>query len=897
MPFTIPNKADAPFIQDQSDLDKVDIDILVGASAMTAVMYGRGWLTTGLAVTPSSGLIVSVAAGEARVRGRKVKYSGGTRTLTASATLPRFVLVTLSETGVLGSANGVAAASPKMPTLATNVICLAAVYLPAAATTIVAGQITDKRMFAWDPYVENVLWYGALGDGAANDQPAVQLAYDALPDSGGAVVYPDGEYKINVSPVNAGIGILVQDKAGVKSVGLPGKAFSGGVGGAALQVGTDGMDLFKFIKTSGTAATHSGPTFIHLTFEDTKPNEQLRTGVSGHYNAGTGKVEFTTNQAWSPQYAIGDVLRPFNFSVDGWNDDYDTRKITNATWSSITSQITFTSNGHGFVAGQTIISMKNSPTGYDGTYTIVSATTNTLTVAKAVNPGTWRTEPGQGGIFYRAWVIDSIVSSGIPGNPANDRVTAVEPNSPGVDTTNGSIAMEILHNKPTATLLHIAATTRHYTHRCTFNNGKIAVYLDATNSKDVSWGAVDWCTFSKNDVGVKVFGDGGQSVEIIGGDFSLHTGQVGVQGPNPVGTDDINHFRIHGMKVDTSHTSGNGCWFLDLGAISRYSTIGPFDLEMEGDSRGLRMSGSPPNAKGGHATIQGIAAQHNDKKGGIAIELFGGSDTQQLFATILGGEYSNWDSAILVGPYCQSVKVYGGHVTRGNKGITTDALSEYTQAYGFTSSNSDAGYIHIDNHGTNERFVGCDDPDTPGSKHKGEGFGGRVFTAAPASGDGVEGEARFVNLAGTYWIYGKVNNTWVRVQLTVSGGGGGGGAAVPIAVFSKQGVLATGTGTFRQYVNGPWTITKVVASVGSAPVGSAIRVDINNGAGNGASGTTIWATQANRPSIAAGQFRGNVTTFDDAVLADDDFLTCDIDVVGSTTPGSDLVVQVFATPG
>lgn len=899
MPFTIPNKADAPFIQDQSDLDKVDIDILVGASAMTAVMYGRGWLTTGLAVTPSSGLIVNVAAGEARVRGRKVKYAGGTRTLTANASLPRFILITMSDAGVLGTAAGTAATSPKFPTLATNVICLAAVYLPAAATTIVASQITDKRMFAWDPYVENVLWYGALGDGSANDQPGCQLAYDALPDDGGAVVWPDGSYKIQQSPVNTGIGILVQDKAGVRSMGLPGKAFSGAAGGAALQVGTDGMTLFKFIHSSGSTATHSGPTFAFLTFEDTKVNEQLKTQMNGHYNAGTGHVEFTTVQGWSG-WAVGDVIRPFNFSQDGWNDDYDTHKITNATWSTAGGgQIVFTSNGHGLVAGQTIISMKNSPTTYDGTFIIVSATANTITVAKTVDPGTWRTEPGQGGLLYRAWVVDAIVSSGIPGNPANDRITAVEPNSPGVDdnTAKGSIAMEIMHNKPTATLLQIAATTRHYTHRCTFNNGKIAVYLDATNSKDVSWGTVDWCTFSKNDVGIKVFGNGGQSLEVVGGDFSLHTGQVGIQGPNPIGTDDINHFRLHGMKVDTSHTSGNGCWFTDLGALSRYSAIGPFNLEMEGDSRGVRMGGTPPNGKGGHATIGPIGAQHNDKKGGVAIELYGGSDTQQLFATILGGEYTNWDTAISVGPYCQSVKVYGGHVTRGNKGIVTDALSELTQAWGFTSSNSDAGYIHIDPHGTGERFTGCDDPDTPGSKHRGEGFGGKVFTAAPASGDGVEGEARFVNLSGTYWIYAKINSIWNRTQLTVSGGGGGGGAAVPIAVFSKQGVLAVGTGTFRQYVNGPWTITKVVASVGTAPVGSAIRVDINNGAGNGASGTTIWTTQANRPSIAAGQFRGNQTTFDDAVLVDDDFLTCDIDVVGSTTPGSDLVVQVFATPG
>lgn len=109
---------------------------------------------------------------------------------------------------------------------------------------------------------------------------------------------------------------------------------------------------------------------------------------------------------------------------------------------------------------------------------------------------------------------------------------------------------------------------------------------------------------------------------------------------------------------------------------------------------------------------------------------------------------------------------------------------------------------------------------------------------------------------------------------------------------SEKGVnLAVSTGTHRFYVHGPpgmiWTITGCWASVGVAPTGAAILVDINK------NGTTIFTTQGNRPTIAASGFAsGRVANMDVATLADGDYLTADIDQVGSTIPGQDILVFI-----
>jgi hypothetical protein len=88
-------------------------------------------------------------------------------------------------------------------------------------------------------------------------------------------------------------------------------------------------------------------------------------------------------------------------------------------------------------------------------------------------------------------------------------------------------------------------------------------------------------------------------------------------------------------------------------------------------------------------------------------------------------------------------------------------------------------------------------------------------------------------------------------------------------------------------MHAPWagTITNVTATVSTAPTVSSIIVDINK------NGTTIFTTQANRPTIAAGTQDDLSSVPDVTSVALNDIFTCDIDQVG-VSPGAGLVIQV-----
>ncbi len=111
-----------------------------------------------------------------------------------------------------------------------------------------------------------------------------------------------------------------------------------------------------------------------------------------------------------------------------------------------------------------------------------------------------------------------------------------------------------------------------------------------------------------------------------------------------------------------------------------------------------------------------------------------------------------------------------------------------------------------------------------------------------------------------------------------------------IFTWFTSGNVAVGTGKHRIYNDTGVTLTirAVRATVNTAPTGAAIRVDVNR------NGTTIFTTQGNRPNIAISSFTSKVTNMDVVTLADGEYLTVDIDQVGSSVVGADLVVQVLA---
>lgn len=109
--------------------------------------------------------------------------------------------------------------------------------------------------------------------------------------------------------------------------------------------------------------------------------------------------------------------------------------------------------------------------------------------------------------------------------------------------------------------------------------------------------------------------------------------------------------------------------------------------------------------------------------------------------------------------------------------------------------------------------------------------------------------------------------------------------------FSISGDLVVDTGAFRLYnlTGEGLTISKVHIAVDTAPTGSAIIVDVNE------NGTTIFTTQANRPQIAISANTGESSAIDDPYWADGNYLTVDIDQIGSTIAGADLTITIIAS--
>ncbi|MEU6712957.1 hypothetical protein ABZ897_15865 [Nonomuraea sp. NPDC046802] len=106
-----------------------------------------------------------------------------------------------------------------------------------------------------------------------------------------------------------------------------------------------------------------------------------------------------------------------------------------------------------------------------------------------------------------------------------------------------------------------------------------------------------------------------------------------------------------------------------------------------------------------------------------------------------------------------------------------------------------------------------------------------------------------------------------------------------------DGPVTVSTGTYRLYndTGRPWTITAVRATVVAPPTGSGISVDVN------VDGASIFAAEADQPTIPDGGTTAKSTTFATAAVPDGAHLTVDVDTIGTTTPGAKLSVQVTVT--
>lgn len=104
--------------------------------------------------------------------------------------------------------------------------------------------------------------------------------------------------------------------------------------------------------------------------------------------------------------------------------------------------------------------------------------------------------------------------------------------------------------------------------------------------------------------------------------------------------------------------------------------------------------------------------------------------------------------------------------------------------------------------------------------------------------------------------------------------------------FSIPGDLTVTSYGARWYPAYNITISDMVLSVGTAPTGAAILVDVNR------SGTTIFTTQGNRPTVAISGFVDTAATPDVTTVTTSQYLTIDVDQVGSTIAGADAILTI-----
>ena len=107
-----------------------------------------------------------------------------------------------------------------------------------------------------------------------------------------------------------------------------------------------------------------------------------------------------------------------------------------------------------------------------------------------------------------------------------------------------------------------------------------------------------------------------------------------------------------------------------------------------------------------------------------------------------------------------------------------------------------------------------------------------------------------------------------------------------VGTFAQEGTLVAGTGVSRFRFPFAASLAGVSAAVGTAPTGSSILLNVRK------NGTTLFSG-AERPEILAA---ANATTAEmvpaSAAIVVGDYLTVDIDQIGTTAAGSDLTVFI-----
>jgi hypothetical protein len=153
------------------------------------------------------------------------------------------------------------------------------------------------------------------------------------------------------------------------------------------------------------------------------------------------------------------------------------------------------------------------------------------------------------------------------------------------------------------------------------------------------------------------------------------------------------------------------------------------------------------------------------------------------------------------------------------------------------------------------------------------------FISDTAEGSSVDSNGNIIVIGAasvdSNAIISLIDSDYVAARAPASGGGG-----AAVIAYTYDGTLSVNNGTKRRYISAASTLATADAYVITPSAGTAINLRINK---NGSSAGTV--------SIDSGE----TSSIDNALnisLAQNDYLTVDITQVGSSTPGSNLYLNL-----
>lgn len=114
-----------------------------------------------------------------------------------------------------------------------------------------------------------------------------------------------------------------------------------------------------------------------------------------------------------------------------------------------------------------------------------------------------------------------------------------------------------------------------------------------------------------------------------------------------------------------------------------------------------------------------------------------------------------------------------------------------------------------------------------------------------------------------------------------------------VITLPLPGASVAGAGVLQIPVMFPTRVLRVRHALSTAPTGGNHIIDVHKATEASPAGTTIFTDQDDRPTVVAGNNLGNEAEPDSdaAVFGDGDLLVVDVDLVGVTVAGSNLVVS------